>query len=667
MVFKLFKGKVARKEEPTKGQDVSKIVQVSFNELTSIKQDMLTISDDVPALILGYVSPDLDLDSVQRKLTSAYNGPIILTSTSGELNSQSTHLYQADSPARQSIVLQLFSMTLIDKVSVETVSLPCEDMLKGENTLAPAERVKRISDSLNSIRPNFEMDVRDTVALTFISGLSRSESWVMEANYINGNLPIPIVGGSTAGALDFQQAPYYDGKAVRHSHATFCIVKLKPEYGYRTFKTQNFKPTAKKWMIGNADVTFRSVSGFINTSTMQLTNVVDELCSHFRCQPEQLTAKMQGYTFAVNVGGKFYIRSIAGIDTQNKTVSFYCDTPLGTELHLMEATDFVHQTHQDFEQFSRNQPAPVAGVLFDCILRRLNNQSKLNGITCFKDFPAAGFSTFGELSGVNVNETLSAVFFYPRQKDDRLFNTSAITEYAGYARYFLDQANLAKQLLADIQQKVISDNSGMLTIATQSAELNNSAVEKVENINEQSSGLKDQFGQFNDDISKLTSEVSVLNGNVDKVNSEISSIESIFGVIEQIAEQTNLLALNASIEAARAGEHGRGFAVVADEVRKLAQNTKESLDNSRGSVESLLSQISGMSSVITDLSSHMDNTNSKSTEIIDSIDSIQASANDTQQFLNTGLSITQELQLTSERSQENIANSDVIRNQISEF
>ena len=76
-----------------------------------------------------------------------------------------------------------------------------------------------------------------------------------------------------------------------------------------------------------------------------------------------------------------------------------------------------------------------------------------------------------------------------------------------------------------------------------------------------------------------------LQGLVDSVD----KITEFIGVITSIADQTNLLALNAAIEAARAGEAGRGFAVVAESVRKLAEESGRAADNVRGLMGTLQS------------------------------------------------------------------------------
>jgi hypothetical protein len=438
---------------------------------------------------------------------------------------------------------------------------------------------------------------------------------------------------------------------------------MQPEYGYRLFKTQNFEPTGKKWTIGESDPALRKVCNFINPQTAELKNVVDALCEHFNCNPESLAKALTGYSFGIEIADSYYVRSVAGIDAEKKRLSFYCDTPLGTELHLMKATDFVAQTERDYQEFAKGYPTPVAGVLFDCILRRLNNSEQLNQLSCFTGFPAAGFSTFGELSGVNVNETLSAIFFYKREPGVVLEDPNFATKYAKYARYFLEQEQLGNKLLIRIQEKVLDDKTGLSDIANESSMLSNSSINLIDEIGGSSHRLKEQFSGFSEAFSLLAGSVSELNGNVGQVNADISSIEGIFNIIEKIAEQTNLLALNASIEAARAGEQGRGFAVVADEVRKLAQNTQESLENSRGSVTSLLSQITAVASVIEQVDDQMIKADEQTDSIINAIQDIDKNAQDTESLLGNSKQISDKLKATLEEGEQNARYAEIIRRQ----
>ncbi|MFZ8466559.1 FIST C-terminal domain-containing protein, partial [Staphylococcus aureus] len=79
-------------------------------------------------------------------------------------------------------------------------------------------------------------------------------------------------------------------------------------------------------------------------------------------------------SFAIKIGKEFYVRSIAKIDLNNGIVHFYCDIAPGEELILVKRTNLATHTQADYQKFLQGKPGkPVAGILNDCILRRLYN------------------------------------------------------------------------------------------------------------------------------------------------------------------------------------------------------------------------------------------------------------------------------------------------------
>lgn len=102
------------------------------------------------------------------------------------------------------------------------------------------------------------------------------------------------------------------------------------------------------------------------------------------------------------------------------------------------------------------------------------------------------------------------------------------------------------------------------------------------------------------DTMKSSIEISGrIQDSIEALSTMTQSIDQIMGVVVDISEQTNLLALNASIEAARAGEFGKGFAVVANEVRHLAEQSRQSTESVRITLEQIEKQSTSTMQLVT--------------------------------------------------------------------
>ncbi len=151
--------------------------------------------------------------------------------------------------------------------------------------------------------------------------------------------------------------------------------------------------------------------------------------------------------------------------------------------------------------------------------------------------------------------------------------TDLIVEGSNFQRERVEKTSTAMtQMNASVQE--VARN------ATNTAEQSNIVLEKARE------GIE-TVGKMSNSMERLTGSAENLTSNMEKLDQLSGGIGNIINVITDIADQTNLLALNAAIEAARAGEAGRGFAVVADEVRKLAEKTMSATSEVGESVRSI--------------------------------------------------------------------------------
>ncbi|KJV27256.1 hypothetical protein VI06_15225 [Aquitalea magnusonii] len=642
MFFK--RNKPTIQSEP--GKQGSAPIQVIRSRTSSVDSDLRAASRDDIALVLGFINPAANLDQVARSAAAAFPGAkVVLTTTAGELCSLKANdpLYLPANPGWDSMVFQLFDKQILSAVHVASVPLGCEDLKAGQSKMGRDERVRRIMDNLSRVQPGFSMSYQDGFVLTLVDGLSSSESYLMEAVYESERFPYLFIGGSAGGPLDFSMTRLHDGQSVRDGHAVLVFIKLSPAYRYGVFKSQNFQETGTAFTIAKASAELRTVESVFDRDG-KVANVVEVLARHFSCSPGEVGDRLAKYSFGIKIKNDMFVRSVLSVDAQNGVLHFACDLSFGEELHLLKQEGLVERTQSDFSRFTQGKPPAIGGLLNDCILRRLNNSNALSGSNVYGDIPVAGFSSFGELLGVNINQTQTAVFFYPARdgfQDD--FIQRFPVHYANFKNYFASREVSRARCIDRMKSQVIHELQGYKSFASQ-------LMESLPMFRQASAELVTHLIAIQSEISRFSGSVEQGNKTSANVSLRIVELEKdarqigdVMLMIKKIAEQTNLLALNAAIEAARAGEAGRGFAVVADEVRKLANNTQSNLDATGGAVEHVMSGVAQVGVDMRLMSEHVSSFAGEMQQVVNLLGKLTASSNSSQEQLDQMVGSTGEL------------------------
>ncbi|MCV6587908.1 MAG: methyl-accepting chemotaxis protein [Marinobacterium sp.] len=609
-----------RKEDKAVSENVNttKVKSLKLSQISGSSLKELEFDQRGTALALAYISPHVDFTAACQALKSAlsFATETVFIMTAGELSSCCNRTVYHDAPLDSrwdNIVVQTFCNDMFEAVQVHSINLHCEDMKHGKIRLSEEERIRKIESGLGRINLPFTINHTDTLALTFIDGLSASENFFMQAVYNSGRFPCYFAGGSAGGKLDFQQASVHNGKQIAENCAVVVFIKMKPHHRFSIFMHHNFEKTGKHFIVGESDAHAREVTSVIERTRDNKTesrSFVSALCEHFQCTTDQLEKKLEGHSFGIEIGSETYVRSIAAFNFDKGSANFFCDLSFGDQLFLMKSKDFNQSLSGAYQNFTRNRPKNIQGVIAnDCVLRRLNNPSGIKSSDPFGDAQLAGFSTFGELLGVHMNQTLTAVFFFRLSEGER-FSDPLLDNfahyYSNYRQYFMETRLRSLNQVNELQSSLINCMDEYKIMTETMLEGFESVQQYTDNVSVVLDNICQRFQAFHSEVEAQQGDRRALHEGVHSLEENAEEVISILNVISGIADKTNLLALNASIEAARAGEQGRGFAVVADEVRSLSQNTHESISKTNETVSGVSSSIDSIRGAISRTSEFME-------------------------------------------------------------
>ena len=545
-----------------------------------VNMKALGLSRNSAGLLLSFVPPFAEFSRVSQAWQSlnSERRSVVTLSSNGALCSGREQSTYCDGAGQQGSWLWL-PESLIARHEVHEVDLHVQD------TKTAHQRVGAIQHELDRMVVKMPLSADRTFALIFCDGLSASEGFLMQAWYASGRFPCLAIGGSAGGKLDFDGTWIGNGGRILQGKAVIVFCQMAEGKSFAPFKSQNFEPTQQSWLVAEADPVARTVSSLFDAQGRQ-HNVIEILCARLQCASADLQARLQGLTFAVKVEEEFFIRSIAKILPDR--IQFFCDLEFGDRLHILKETDFASATRTDWEAFTAHYGQPAAMLLNDCVLRRVGNQTRLPQSHFFAGIPSAGFSSFGEILGVPINQTLSALAFFNRPSDAM---RNFPVQYAAYASHYAQRALRRWEALNALQTRIVNqvvEYQQKLDPLMQSLPLLENATRS------QSDALKtaeSNIRSISDAALHSQQAQHQLSAGLDELETISSGITTINSGISNIAFQTNILALNAAVEAARAGEAGRGFAVVASEVRRLAQSSKDQADATSHSISDAVSTI----------------------------------------------------------------------------
>ncbi|WP_024287951.1 FIST signal transduction protein [Cellulomonas sp. KRMCY2] len=306
-----------------------------------------------------------------------------------------------------------FTDTASSTGGVSAIALPTSILARGAAALVDlsTDPAGAIATATRAVEAALGTELRRLdptrhLGFVLIDGLHGAEEVVNEA--LGNAAPLlDVVGGSAGDDLAFAETWVSVGDQVSRCGAALVVCETTGPF--TVLKTCTFESTAKKLRVTRADVAARTVYEFDGRPA------TEAYAEAIGCRPGDLdSAIFMEHPVGLMVDGVPFIRSPQQV-TSDGGIKFYCQVLDGMEVEVMQSGDIVSETSAALAAAVDGLGGSAsAGVLFNCILRRLELDAKDETqafVDTFAGIPVAGFHTYGESWLGHMNQTLTGVLF----------------------------------------------------------------------------------------------------------------------------------------------------------------------------------------------------------------------------------------------------------------
>lgn len=340
-------------------------------------------ADEASAVLL-FCSGQYDLDQLGRAIDKGFNAPVAGCTSAGQIGAGG------------------FERGGITGVSLSSSDLSMQPWLLSPLSLCRSQTmsVARAQARRAAANPGLR-----SFGILLVDGLSLGEEYLASALYeALGN--VPVVGGSAAPSASRPEPAVYHGGQFWQGAAVLALFETR-SLAFEAFSAQHFVPSETKLVITLADPDRRVVyelngepaakayASALGLDTAQLGP------RQFACRP-----------LLLDMGDQLLPRGIRAHQPDG-SLTMACSVEEGLVVSIGNSTDPVVALERSLAEVRRHVAEPAALLVFDCLLRRIELETR--GLAAqvgqlLADQGAVGFISYGEQLGpLHVNHTLTGI------------------------------------------------------------------------------------------------------------------------------------------------------------------------------------------------------------------------------------------------------------------